>query len=212
MKNNVRQLIKTVIEENAVAFKDQTAKVLYGKIGMRLQEQYKLVAKNIISKVLHEKEDKDDADYQNMRTNEYIEDQENTQKARVKNSTKQEQSMRVQDDIAKGALLAPITAASTGLIGAGILSGLHGTVAAEPVAVGGAAALGAGTLGYMGGKAIQAGMDYFDPEQKTYAKLGAALTGGPEKIERRGAPGTQAEYSNAARTAAAARKARYGSE
>ena len=57
MKNNVRQLIKTVIEENAVAFKDQTAKVLYGKIGMRLQEQYKLVAKNIISKVLHEEED-----------------------------------------------------------------------------------------------------------------------------------------------------------
>ena len=57
MKNNVRQLIKTVIEENAVAFKDQTAKVLYGKIGMRLQEQYKLIAKNIISKVLHEEED-----------------------------------------------------------------------------------------------------------------------------------------------------------
>lgn len=50
MKNNVRQLIKTVIEENAVAFKDQTSKVLYGKIGMRLQEQYKLVAKNIIGK------------------------------------------------------------------------------------------------------------------------------------------------------------------
>ena len=57
MKNNFRKLIKTVIEENSVAFKDQTAKVLYGKIGMRLQEQYKLVAKNIISKVLHEEED-----------------------------------------------------------------------------------------------------------------------------------------------------------
>ena len=50
MKNNIRQMLKNVIEENAVSFKDQTAKVLYGKVGLRLQEQYKTVAKTIMSK------------------------------------------------------------------------------------------------------------------------------------------------------------------
>jgi hypothetical protein len=50
MKNNIRQMLKNVIEENAVNFKDQTSKVLYGKIGARLQEQYKTVAKKIFSK------------------------------------------------------------------------------------------------------------------------------------------------------------------
>jgi predicted oxidoreductase (fatty acid repression mutant protein) len=50
MKNNIRQMIKNVVEENAVSFKDQTAKVLYGKVGQRLQEQYKTVAKTIMTK------------------------------------------------------------------------------------------------------------------------------------------------------------------
>jgi hypothetical protein len=49
MKNNIKQMLKNVIEENAVSFKEQTAKVLYGKVGSRLQEQYKSVAKNIMS-------------------------------------------------------------------------------------------------------------------------------------------------------------------
>jgi hypothetical protein len=50
MKNNIRQMLKNVVEENAVSFKDQTARVLYGKVGKRLQEQYKTVAKTILGK------------------------------------------------------------------------------------------------------------------------------------------------------------------
>lgn len=50
MKNNIRQMIKSVIEENAVSFKEQTSKVLYGKVGSRLQDQYKTVAKTIMGK------------------------------------------------------------------------------------------------------------------------------------------------------------------
>ena len=49
MKNNVRKMLKNIVEENAVAFKQQTGKVLYGKISSRLNEQYKLVAKNIMN-------------------------------------------------------------------------------------------------------------------------------------------------------------------
>lgn len=48
MKNKVREMIKNVVEENAVAFKDSTSKSLYGKVANRLQEQYKTVAKNIL--------------------------------------------------------------------------------------------------------------------------------------------------------------------
>ena len=69
-----------------------------------------------------------------------------------------------------------------------------------------------GAGGYGVGKLIQAGIDDYDPEQKTYAKLGSVLTGGPEQVERRGAPATQAEYAQAAKEAAARRKSRYGSE
>lgn len=47
MKNNIRQMLKNVVEENAVSFKDQASKVLYGKVGEKLQEQYKTVAKKI---------------------------------------------------------------------------------------------------------------------------------------------------------------------
>jgi hypothetical protein len=76
-------------------------------------------------------------------------------------------------------------------------------------------ALGAGLLGaagYGAGKVLQAGIDHYDPEQKIYGKVGSVLTGGPEQVERRGAPATQAEYTQAAKEAAARRKARYGSE
>lgn len=48
MKNKVKEMIKNVVEENAVAFKESTAKALYMKVGNRLQEQYKTVAKNIL--------------------------------------------------------------------------------------------------------------------------------------------------------------------
>jgi len=42
MKNDIRQMIKTVIEEDAVNFKDHTSKVLYEKVGQKLEEQYKI--------------------------------------------------------------------------------------------------------------------------------------------------------------------------
>jgi len=48
MKNNVRQMLKNIVEENAVAFKEQTGKVLFGKAAQRLEEQYKNVAKSIL--------------------------------------------------------------------------------------------------------------------------------------------------------------------
>jgi hypothetical protein len=50
MKNNIRQMLKTVVEENAVAFKEHATKVLYGKVGSRLQEQYKVIAKDFLGK------------------------------------------------------------------------------------------------------------------------------------------------------------------
>lgn len=49
MKNNVRQMLKNIVEENAVSFKEQTSKVLYGKVAQRLQEQYKTIAKTILN-------------------------------------------------------------------------------------------------------------------------------------------------------------------
>lgn len=48
MKNEVREIIKNVIEENAVAFKENAGKLLYAKIGDRLGERYKEVAKTIM--------------------------------------------------------------------------------------------------------------------------------------------------------------------
>lgn len=48
MKNEIREMLKNAIQENAVSFKDNTAKVLYSKIGNKLEEQYKTVAKTIL--------------------------------------------------------------------------------------------------------------------------------------------------------------------
>jgi hypothetical protein len=48
MKNEIRELVKNAIQENAVSFKENTSKVLYAKIGSKLEEQYKTVAKNIL--------------------------------------------------------------------------------------------------------------------------------------------------------------------
>lgn len=47
MKNTTRQIIKDVIQENAVSFKENTAKALYCKISKKLDEQYKLVSQNL---------------------------------------------------------------------------------------------------------------------------------------------------------------------
>lgn len=50
MKNQTRQIIKDVIQENAVSFKENAAKVLYSKVKNRLNEQYKQVAKSVFTK------------------------------------------------------------------------------------------------------------------------------------------------------------------
>jgi hypothetical protein len=46
MNNEIKEMLKNAIQENAVSFKETTSKVLYSKIGNKLQEQYKSVAKN----------------------------------------------------------------------------------------------------------------------------------------------------------------------
>lgn len=130
--------------------------------------------------------------------NQVINDSEKIQKSNVKKSKKAEQDDRVTDSVIKGigsqavAIPAALTAPAvmTKTLGAGLV----------------------GAAGYGAGKVLQAGIDHYDPEQKIYGKIGSVLTGGPEQVERRGAPATQAEYAQAAKTAAAARKARYGSE
>jgi len=48
MKNDIREMLKNVIQENAVSFKENTAKVLYAKVGTKLEEKYKTVAKTIM--------------------------------------------------------------------------------------------------------------------------------------------------------------------
>lgn len=48
MKNQTRQMIKNAIQENVIAFKDSTAKVLYSKINQKLTDQYKAVAQSLL--------------------------------------------------------------------------------------------------------------------------------------------------------------------
>ena len=48
MKNDIREMIKNAVEENAVSFKENASKALYTKIGNKLEEQYKTVAKSIM--------------------------------------------------------------------------------------------------------------------------------------------------------------------
>jgi hypothetical protein len=47
MKNEIRNMLKTAIEENAIEFKDKTSKVLYEKIGHKLETKYKEISKTI---------------------------------------------------------------------------------------------------------------------------------------------------------------------
>jgi phage terminase small subunit len=49
MKPQIQELIKNMIDENAVDFKNNTAKVLYTKINKKLEEQYKETAKKVFS-------------------------------------------------------------------------------------------------------------------------------------------------------------------
>lgn len=49
MKNEIREILKNAIQENAVSFKDNTSKVLYSKIAGRLEEAYKTTAKKLFT-------------------------------------------------------------------------------------------------------------------------------------------------------------------
>ena len=54
MNDNVRKMVKNVIEENAVDFKKATSKALYEKIGDRLKQEYVAVSQNLLKKKLNE--------------------------------------------------------------------------------------------------------------------------------------------------------------
>lgn len=49
MKEKVKEMLKNVIEENAIQFKASTSDALYNKIGNRLKDEYKTVAKKMFS-------------------------------------------------------------------------------------------------------------------------------------------------------------------
>lgn len=49
MKDKVKEMLKNVIEENAIKFKASTSDALYNKIGNRLKDEYKTVAKKMFS-------------------------------------------------------------------------------------------------------------------------------------------------------------------
>ena len=49
MKNEIREMLKNAIQENAVSFKDNTSKVIYSKIAGRLEEAYKTTAKKLFT-------------------------------------------------------------------------------------------------------------------------------------------------------------------
>ena len=51
MKEQVQNLIKNAIQENAVKFKEQTAAVLYSKVGNRLKNEYINVSKSLFKNI-----------------------------------------------------------------------------------------------------------------------------------------------------------------
>lgn len=51
MNDKVKEMVKSVVEENAVGFKDATANALYEKIGSRLENKYKEVSKVLFKKL-----------------------------------------------------------------------------------------------------------------------------------------------------------------
>lgn len=51
MKDKIQNLVKNVIEENIVKFKEQTSEVLYSKVGNRLKDEYVNVSKSLFKKI-----------------------------------------------------------------------------------------------------------------------------------------------------------------
>ena len=117
---------------------------------------YKNLAEQLQQKVNHltqliETGNRPYADRSKTEEDQYIEDQENIQNDKVKNATKQEQSDRLSDDILKGSVFAPAATTGLGTVGliglTGLETALEGSASTEPLAVGGAKALGAGGAG-----------------------------------------------------------------
>ena len=48
MNQQVNEMIKNMIDENVVAFKENTAKVLYEKTGKKIESAYQTVAQNLL--------------------------------------------------------------------------------------------------------------------------------------------------------------------
>jgi len=51
MENKVSNLIKNVLEENALKFKEHTSEILYSKVSNRLKQQYVEVSKNLFKNI-----------------------------------------------------------------------------------------------------------------------------------------------------------------
>jgi len=63
MKENIQNLIKNAIQENAVKFKDQASQVLYSKVGDRLKQEYINVSKSMFKNINEAAEAMPDAMY-----------------------------------------------------------------------------------------------------------------------------------------------------
>lgn len=48
MSNKVRELMKNMIDENVVSFKEKATNILYEKTGKKIEHMYETVAKTII--------------------------------------------------------------------------------------------------------------------------------------------------------------------
>jgi hypothetical protein len=48
MKNLTRQMIKDVIQENAVSFKETAGKAIYEKLGNKLEKRYVEISKELL--------------------------------------------------------------------------------------------------------------------------------------------------------------------
>lgn len=51
MNNNIENLVKNVIEENIVKFKEDTSKVIYNKLGERLKDEYIQVSRKLFKNI-----------------------------------------------------------------------------------------------------------------------------------------------------------------
>jgi len=51
MENKVSNLIKNVLEENALKFKEHTSEILYSKVSNKLKQQYVEVSKNLFKNI-----------------------------------------------------------------------------------------------------------------------------------------------------------------